>query len=403
MKQLFRVGFVVVICFLLFLGSVPGARQAAGGQAGKPVIISSPKDPVPPPGQRTKIAFREELSIGVAEGDENYMFGSSVQATADEKGGIYVLDWGRKRIQKYDPAGKFLFSIGRKGQGPGEFGNLWEMRFDAKGRIYITDIANKKISFFDKETGRFQDAITLGMEAGAVIILSNGTYFTSTNSREEKPDGVIWTVPYGIFDQKFKMMTEFRRDQVNFVGLPEYADRARFVAGLLSRSAYKPIVTTAVTDDERLVVGFSDHYEFTVYNLSGEPRLLIKKDAEPQPVTDRHKDYYFDTAVMSFLATSGASSRPKDEDVRKAMTYPKVLPAYGRIIPMDNGLLFVVTDTLHDASTVDLFDRQGAYIGRFVTDVPAATLVFRNGKAYGVKEIDDYEYVKRYAYTVQKY
>ena len=396
-------GFIAVLGLLLFLGGVSGEWRVAGGQTGKPVIISNPKDPVPPPGQRTKIAFREELSIGVEEGDENYMFGKSIQATSDEKGCVYVLDWSQKRIQKYDPAGKFLFSIGRAGQGPGEFGNLWEMRFDDKGRIYITDISNKKISFFDKETGRFQDAITPGIETGAVILLSNGTYFTSTNTREEKPDGVIWTVPYGIFDQKFKMKTEFRREQINFVGLPGYADRARFIAGILSRSAYKPNVTTAVTDDERIIVGFPDRYEFTVYDVFGEPRLLIKKDAEPQPVTERHKDYYFSTAVLSFLATSGGTSRPKDEDVRKAMTYPKILPAYRRIIPMDNGLLFVVTDTLPKASTVDLFDRQGVYIGQFVTDVPAATLVFRNGKAYGVAEIDDYEYVKRYAYTVQKY
>jgi len=403
MKPLFRVRFIAVLGLLLFLGGVSGEWRVAGEQIEKPVIISNPKDPVPPPGERTKIAFREELSIGVEEGDENYMFGKSIQATADEKGCVYVLDWSRKRIQKYDPAGKFLFSIGRAGQGPGEFGNLWEMRFDAKGRIYITDISNKKISFFDKETGRFQDAITLGIETGAVVLLSNGTYFTSTNTREEKPDGVIWTVPYGIFDQKFKMKTEFRRDQINFVGLPGYADRARFVAGILSRSAYKPNVTTAVTDDERIIVGFPDRYEFTVYDVFGEPRLLIKKDSEPQPVTERHKDYYFNTAVLSFLATSGGPSRPKDEDVRKAMTYPKILPAYRRIIPVDNGLLFVVTDTLPKASTVDLFDRQGVYIGQFVTDVPTATLVFRNGKAYGVAEIDDYEYVKRYAYTVQKY
>jgi len=402
MKPRFGIGSVVVVGLMFSLGRVAGEQPAAGGQSGKPVVVSNPRDPIPPPGQRTKIAFREELTIGVAEGDENYMFGASIEATADEKGCVYVLDWTRKKIQKYDPAGKFLFSIGRQGQGPGEFGNLWEMRFDAKGRIYVTDISNKRVSFFDKETGHFQEAIKLGMETGAVILLSNGTYFTSTNSREEKPDGVIWTIPYGIFDRNFKMKTEFRRDQINFVGLPEHGDRAKFIAGLLSRSAYKPTVVTAVTDDEKIIVGFPDRYEFTVYNVSGEPRFLIKKDSEPQPVTDRHKDYYFETAVLSFLASSGGS-RPKDEDVRKAMTYPIVLPAYRRIIPMDNGLLFVVTDALHNASTVDLFDQRGVYVGRFVTDVPAATLMFRGGKAYGVAENDDFYYVKRYAYTVQKY
>ncbi|MCX6561259.1 MAG: 6-bladed beta-propeller [Candidatus Aminicenantes bacterium] len=403
MKSPFKIGLVIVVGLGLSMADAADAKGTPGGQAGKPVVVANPKEPVPPSGQRTKVVFREELTIGVEEGDENYMFGSSIQVTADERGGIYVLDWSRKRIQKFDPAGKFLFSIGRAGQGPGEFGNLWEMRFDGRGRIYITDIANKRITFFDKETGRFAEAIKLEASTGAVILLSNGTYFTSTNTREDRPDGPKWAIPYGIFDRDFKLKTEFRRDGVDFTGLPEYADRARFVAGMLSRSAFKPNVITAVTDDERLIVGYPDRYEFTVYDRTGEPRLLIKKDAAPRLVTDGHKDYYFQTAVLSFLASSGGNNRPKDEDVRKAMVYPKLLPAYNQIIPMDDGLLFVVTDTLPRASTVDLFDAKGAWLGSFVTDVPASTLIFRNGKAYGVEEIDDYHYVKRYAYTLQKY
>jgi hypothetical protein len=403
MQLRYGIVLAIVVGLGFALAGAADTKGTPGGQAGKPVVVANPKEPIPPSGQRTKVVFREELTIGVAEGDDNYMFGTSIQATADEKGGIYVLDWSRKKIQKFDPAGKFLFSIGRAGQGPGEFGNLWEMRFDGKGGIYITDISNKRVSFFDKETGAFRDAIKLTVDTGAVILLSNGTYFTSTNTREDLPDGAKWTIPYGIFGRDFKLKTEFRRDGVDFTGLPEYSDRARFIAGMLSRSAFKPNVITAVTDDERIVVGYPDRYEFTIYDISGAPRLLVKKDAAPRPVTDRHKDFYFQTAVLSFLATSGGGGRPKDEDVRKAMVYPKLLPAYSRIIPMDNGLLFVVTDTLPRASTVDLFDAKGACLGSFVTDVPASTLVFRNGKAYGVEEIDDFYYVKRFAYTVQKY
>lgn len=50
------------------------------------------------------------------------------------------------------------------------------------------------------------------------------------------------------------------------------------------------------------------------------------------------------------------------------MTYPKYLPAYRRVIPMDNGGLFVVEDTLQNASRIDLFDDKGVYVGRFETD-----------------------------------
>jgi len=364
-------------------------------------IVSNPRDPAYPPGKRIRIVFKEELSIGVEEGDDNYMFGGNVEVTADEKGCIFVLDWNQKRIQKYDPSGKYLFSIGRKGQGPGEFGNLWAMRIDAKGRIYVTDIANKRVSFFDKETGRFQEAIKPGVETGAVILLSNGNYFSSTNVREDKPTGSVFTVPYGIFDRNFKMVTEFRRDQLNFQGLPEPADRARFLAGIMSRSAFKPNIVTAVTGEEKIIVGFPDRYEFDVYDNSGKQLIKVRKEGESLPVTDRHMDYYFETQVLDFLTSM--PSRPKDDDVRKAMVYPKFLPAYQRVIPMDNGFYFVVTDTLPKASTVDLFDSKGVYAGRFVTEAPASTFIFKGGKAYGVDLIGDYRCVTRYTYTVETY
>ena len=87
-------------------------------------VVSNQKEPIPEPGNRKRPVFKEEITIGESEGNENYMFGESVQAIADDEGCVYVTDWDRKRIQKYSTAGEYPLSIGRKGQGPGEFGNI---------------------------------------------------------------------------------------------------------------------------------------------------------------------------------------------------------------------------------------------------------------------------------------
>ena len=213
--------------------------------------------------------------------------------------------------------------------------------------------------------------------------------------------GSVFPTSYGIFDRNFKIITEFRRDRFDYQGLPEYSDRARYIAGMMSRIAFRPETVTAVTDEERIIVGFPDRYEFDVYDNSEKPLLKIRKEGEPLPVTDRHKNYYFETEVLKFLATE--APRPKDEDIRKAMVYPKFLPAYQRVIPMDNGFYFVVTDTLPKASTVDLFDSKGVFAGRFVTEAPATTFVFKGGKADGIDLIGYYRCDKRYAYSVETY
>ena len=48
---------------------------------------------------------------------------STIRPTSpsDKDGNIYILDTGNTRIQKFGPDGEYLATIGRKGQGPGEF------------------------------------------------------------------------------------------------------------------------------------------------------------------------------------------------------------------------------------------------------------------------------------------
>jgi sugar lactone lactonase YvrE len=89
---------------------VPGFAldQQAGVQ-----VISNPKSPRPPDGKRKQILFKEEISIGVVEGDENYMFGESIIFNTDEEGNFYITDWDRRRIQKYKPAYSLFFKNGK--------------------------------------------------------------------------------------------------------------------------------------------------------------------------------------------------------------------------------------------------------------------------------------------------
>jgi sugar lactone lactonase YvrE len=98
-----------------------------------------------------RIVFTEELSIGEAEGDENYMFGNSIAFNTDDEGNFYVADFDSNRILKYDPEGKHLLTIGREGQGPGEFRTLSVPRFDKDNNLYITDSMNQRVSFFDQD------------------------------------------------------------------------------------------------------------------------------------------------------------------------------------------------------------------------------------------------------------
>ena len=113
--------FVLIIVLFLAVNFFAKKTHADGvnriQQSDDVVVISNPKTPE----SKMRIVFTEELSIGEAEGDENYMFGNSIAFNTDDKGNFYVADFDSNRILKYDPEGKHLLTFGREGQGRESF------------------------------------------------------------------------------------------------------------------------------------------------------------------------------------------------------------------------------------------------------------------------------------------
>ena len=91
-------------------------------------------------GDTLKIALEFVQKIGDLETeDENYQLYKLRDIERDAEGNLYVLDGGNYRIQKYDKNGNYLATIGRQGQGPGEFNYPMFIEFDPEGKLYIVE------------------------------------------------------------------------------------------------------------------------------------------------------------------------------------------------------------------------------------------------------------------------
>jgi len=93
-----------------------------------------------------KFELEEDLSIG-SEENENFLFYRAWNIAVDKEGNIYVSDGGNHRIQKFDSDGNHLQTIGRKGQGPGEFESPSNLFLDFEGNIQlnISHLSHKKL------------------------------------------------------------------------------------------------------------------------------------------------------------------------------------------------------------------------------------------------------------------
>ncbi len=120
-------------------------------------------------GDNPKLAIELVRVIGdVDADDENLAFNSPLDMAVDGSGSVFILDSGNQRVQVFGRDGRFLRTIGRKGQGPGEFEYPRSIDVDGQGRLYVLDDRQKRLQIFAPD-GEILKSIgtTLGPSAGS--------------------------------------------------------------------------------------------------------------------------------------------------------------------------------------------------------------------------------------------
>ena len=129
------------------------------------------------------------------EDDEEIFFGTIAEFLHDDEGNIFLLDGQLSEIQVFSPDGEFLRTIGRQGEGPGEFQNGADMFWGPQGQIgvvqawpgkivMITPDGNPGMTFAlpYRDGGGFQ-SVTKGAGNKQTVVLA-GTAWTRENGQQ---------------------------------------------------------------------------------------------------------------------------------------------------------------------------------------------------------------------------
>jgi hypothetical protein len=130
---------------LLAAGCVAGdtteGRQIETDSAGVRIITSTA--PVWGDSARWKVSEQPEIEIGAVDGAApEYLFSNAHSAMQLSDGRIAVADMGSSEVRYYDAEGRFLRRTGRKGQGPGEWVQLYQMRRGGGDSIQVVSPPN---------------------------------------------------------------------------------------------------------------------------------------------------------------------------------------------------------------------------------------------------------------------
>lgn len=95
------------------------------------------------------VAIAEELRIGGLDGPEEYTFGRVSTLAPGADGSVYVADGQISAIRRYDAQGHHQATIGRRGEGPGEFQAIDGIAVLDDGRLIVWDGGLRRLSIFD--------------------------------------------------------------------------------------------------------------------------------------------------------------------------------------------------------------------------------------------------------------
>ncbi len=357
------------------------------------------KNSIEPMNPELEILFEEDLRIGTEHGDENYMFGSRLLINADQEGHIYVSDKDVNTVKTYNANGEFLQTIGGPGQGPGEFQDISEARFDADGNIYLNDPGIQRITFMSRE-GDYLQGIRAPFLFEKVLVNAKGFYIARSADNVELKKGKKWDYYYGLFDDEFAPIAEFLRlPQESGSGGKGAFSIAQALADDMSSRAFAPTVSYVLDKNDLLYFGYPIGYEIKVYSsLDGELKKIIRREYEPVEVSGMHKEFFEQNQSDLFRSKMPAGM---EKEVFELVEYPEYKPPYERFTLLENGWIFVVVDSMRGGlRLIDIFNQEGEYLAQFETDIPTEQLIFRDGKAYTVAVIDDYQYIMRYRYEI---
>ncbi len=156
----FCLKFLFVTVFFPTLPAVPELSYAQPST--KKAYAVTINNDQPEWGKDTKIRIKLVKTLGgLEEEDRNFLFYNPSDIKISPRGNIYVLDTGNFRILKFDKSGEYLSTIGRQGDGPGEFSKPVSFEINKTGNIYVSNIPRRMqiLDHTGKEVCRFRPGL----------------------------------------------------------------------------------------------------------------------------------------------------------------------------------------------------------------------------------------------------
>jgi hypothetical protein len=346
--------------------------------------VHNPASPLYP---KRDVALEEEFTFKEKDEAGEVRIYNPGRFTVDVQDNVYIEDRSDMAIKVFDPRGKYLRTIGRKGNGPGEFDNIGYLSVLPDGRLMVTDYGNRRTSLFSPE-GQFLSSFQWKKSYGGIHLVTGSSYTVEENVYSEKGDDrELWVktidfigeeiLSFGKFTPRgFKML---RQGSMAFGITVPWSPSSIFAGDLKRQWLYHCL---------------NDKYVIEVYDQKGKLIRKIDRPYELMTVTDEDineiKSEYADRPDSPFAK------------LIEQMDIPKVKTVTERMLVDSDGNPWVETSEEREkqeggekgskaeenpVKAYDIFSPDGVYGARLWTDIRPG--LFANGKMYRLVEDEE--------------
>jgi 6-bladed beta-propeller len=344
------IGYVGV-CAVLAVAA-PGL---AGTWSGKEITKDGAihvMNPAAPVDGATSLAPPELWRVG-GDDDEDIIFGVLRDIAIDRTGNVYLLDVQLNQVMVFDREGAFLRTIGREGEGPGEFRRPSSFFITPEGKIAVVQAMPGKIVLLNPDgtpAGEFKtpDAGDGGMRMFWAAGSAGNSVVLGTNEFSQHDGAFHYAARFLLLDTSGKSRTILheksgKRDMANM--------------GFDEKESFR--LTWASGSDGRVYIAPDfDAYTIHCYGPSGALERVIEREYAHR---DRSKKEMEENKPRIMFRNDRGTQRPK---VTASPTDADVLRMFAR----DDGTLWVISShggldkATGTVATVDVFDRNGRFV-----------------------------------------
>ncbi len=337
--------------------------------------VQTVKNPEEPVYAGDIVGFKEDLSIGTLDGQDEHVFSRIAGLDVDDNGNIYAIDSSSAHIRVFDSNGEYLRTIGRKGQGPGEFQMPIFVQATSQGELAVFDYLAQRLIFFSTD-GTYLRQMSAARVRYPVMPIRLDSQGNIVGYQVMAPPP-IGGLEIGKYDPDFEPIFTIVREEPN-------KDRRERVFDLA-----KPGLVYAVSPNDTIVWGNSAVYELHILSPNGKPLRTIHKKYDRLPMTADFREKC--EKELAGLVAGGVK-----------LNFPDHFPTFMDVSVDEKDWLWVRTcepvEGEGDFFYFDIFDSEGKYLARAPIRVSLnQKSVWKNDALYTIETGEEgFQMIKRF-------